>query len=98
MHKDFQKWHKLKEQLHEHETKFNLDVCLVVPLTARSKKGMYYFSVGEVAGRQAVAVLSQIRFIDRKRLALKMEMLDQNIFPALAQAVVERCFPYLSEK
>lgn len=135
MKKDFQKWHGLKEQLHEHEgsalfhereiwwcslganigfeqdgsgdiftrpvvilTKFNLDVCLVVPLTARSKKGKYYFSIGEVAGRQAVAVLSQIRFIDRKRLAMKIETLDQDIFQGLAQAVVDTCFPCLSEK
>jgi len=135
MRKDFQKWHNLKKQLHEHEgvalfhereiwwcslganvgfeqdgvgeiftrpvvilTKFNLDVCLVVPLTARPKKGVYYFSVGEVAGRQAIAVLSQLRFIDRKRLALKMETLDRDIFQALARAAVDVCFPYLSEK
>src|SRR3989344_2953543 len=47
-------------------TKFNLDVCLIVPLTARSKKGKYYFSVGTIAGRDATAVLSQIRLVDRK--------------------------------
>jgi len=76
-------------------TKFNLDVCLVVPLTARKKKGKYYFSVGKIAGRDATAVLSQIRLVDRKRLAVKISMLNQKIFQALTTAVVQACFPHL---
>jgi mRNA interferase MazF len=57
-------------------SKFNLDTCLVVPLTARPKKGKYYFSVGAVSGREAVAVLSQIRFVDRKRLVVKIAFIS----------------------
>lgn len=79
-------------------SKFNLDACLIVPLTARSKKGKYYFSVGEVAGREAVAVLSQIRFVDRKRLELKICTLDKEIFQSLTQAIVKACFLNLSRK
>jgi mRNA interferase MazF len=75
--------------------KFNLDACLVVPLTARPKTGKYYFPVGTVGGRQAVAVLSQIRFVDRKRLALKITTLDQDEFRSLTEAVVRACFPGL---
>lgn len=67
--------------------KFNLDVCLVVPLTARLKKGKYYFSVGKIADRDATAVLSQIRFIDRKRLANKITMLDREIFKKLIKEI-----------
>ena len=67
--------------------KFNLDVCLVVPLTARSKKGKYYFSIGKVADRDATAVLSQIRFIDRKRLANKITTLDKEIFNKLVKEI-----------
>ncbi|MBI2100874.1 MAG: type II toxin-antitoxin system PemK/MazF family toxin [Candidatus Vogelbacteria bacterium] len=67
--------------------KFNLDVCLVVPLTARPKKGKYYFSVGKIADREATAVLSQIRFIDRKRLANKITMLDTKIFKKLIKEI-----------
>ncbi len=66
--------------------KFNLDACLVVPLTARSKAGKYYFPVGEIDGRQALAVLSQIRFVDRKRLAMKMAAREQDVFRALSEA------------
>lgn len=75
--------------------KFNLDACLVVPLTARPKAGKYYLPVGNIAGRQAVAVLSQIRFIDRKRLEMKIATLDQDVFHALSEAVVGACFPGL---
>ena len=42
-------------------TKFNLDACLVVPLTSRAKKGTYYFPVGDVDGRDATAVLWWLR-------------------------------------
>lgn len=77
-------------------SKFNLDACLVVPLTAKFKKGKYYFSVGNVSGRDAVAVLSQIRFVDRKRLALKIATMDKDTFRALTEAVVKACFPILN--
>lgn len=73
-------------------TKFNLDACLVVPLTAKPKKGKYYFDVGEIAGRKAVAVLSQLRFVDRKRLTDKIITMDQEVFKILTKAVVNVCF------
>src|SRR3989344_302505 len=47
--------------------KFNLDACLIIPLTAKAKEGTYYFPVGQVDGREATAVLSQVRFVDRRR-------------------------------
>ena len=76
-------------------TKFNLDACLVVPLTARPKTGKYYFPVGKVEDKDAVAVLSQLRFVDRKRLALKITTMEQSIFAALTKATVKACFPNL---
>lgn len=74
-------------------SKFNLDACLVVPLTAKPKKGKYYFSVGNVSGREAVAILSQIRFVDRKRLVDKIATMEQDTFGALTKVVVKVCFP-----
>lgn len=76
--------------------KFNLNACLVVPLTAKPKKGKYYLPVGDVSGRDAVAVLSQIRFVDRKRLAMKIATMDRDTFQTLTKAVVKVCFPNLS--
>lgn len=72
--------------------KFNLDACLIVPLTTKLKKGKYYFPVGKIEGRDAIGVLSQIRFIDRKRLANKICTLDEDTFRSLARAVVEASF------
>ncbi|MFA6278584.1 MAG: type II toxin-antitoxin system PemK/MazF family toxin [Candidatus Paceibacterota bacterium] len=72
--------------------KFNLDACLIVPLTGRPKQGKYYFSVGKIEDRDAVAVLSQVRFIDRKRLKNKICTLDEKLFRALLQEVVRVSF------
>lgn len=72
--------------------KFNLDACLIVPLTGRPKKGKYYFAVGKVEERDAVAVLSQVRFIDRKRLTNKICTLDEEIFRSLSKAVMSANF------
>ena len=76
-------------------TKFNLDACLAVPLTSRVKKGKYYFPVGDVDGRDATAVLSQIRFVDRKRLAVKISTMEHSMFDSLTKATVAACFPQL---
>lgn len=77
-------------------TKFNLDACLVVPLTAKPKKGKFYFPVGDVSGRDAVAILSQIRFVDRKRLVVKIGTMNHATFNKLSGAIVEQCFPNLA--
>jgi mRNA-degrading endonuclease toxin of MazEF toxin-antitoxin module len=76
-------------------TKFNLELCLVVPLTGRRKHGRYYFPIGEVEGQDATAILSQIRLIDRKRLQLKMATLPRAVFDDLTRRVVGACFPNL---
>lgn len=74
-------------------TKFNLDSCLVVALTAKPKKGKYYFDVGEVSGRNATAILSQLRFVDRKRLVKKISTIHSDVFKLLNKSVVEACLP-----
>jgi mRNA-degrading endonuclease toxin of MazEF toxin-antitoxin module len=74
-------------------SKFNLDAGLVVPLTAKPKTGKYYFSVGDISGRDAVAILSQIRFVDRKRLAVKIATMDEDSFNSLTKAIVRAYFP-----
>ena len=60
-----------------------------MPLTTTTKKGKYYFGVGKVGDRDATAVLSQVRFIDRKRLANKVEVLEEDIFNKLFEAIIQ---------
>src|SRR3989344_5304192 len=47
---------------------YSVNAALVVPLTSKNKKGTYYFDLGKVGKRDAKAVLSQVRFIDKRRL------------------------------
>lgn len=74
-------------------TKFNLETCLVVPLTTKDKIGKYYFYLGEIDGQKAVAILSQLRFIDRKRLASKIATLNQENFKKLIEVIISVNFP-----
>lgn len=69
--------------------KFNLDSCLIIPLTSKTKTGKYYFPLGNIDGKDAVAVLSQIRFIDRRRLEEKICTLGKEKFKELVEAVVK---------
>ncbi|MDO8623799.1 MAG: type II toxin-antitoxin system PemK/MazF family toxin [bacterium] len=74
--------------------KFNLDTCMVVPLTGKMKKGKYYFHIGTVEDRDAYAVLSQLRLIDRRRLTKKIETLPKERFQELLNAIVKVNFTY----
>lgn len=94
MLKDFSKWFVLKKSAHEIIKKFNLDTCIVVPLTGKVKRGKYYFSVGTVGGREASAVLSQLRLIDRKRLTKKIETMPKPLFKELLSIIVKTNFTW----
>ena len=74
--------------------KFNLDTCIVVPLTGKIKKGKYYFPVGIIDDREGSAVLSQLRLIDRKRLTKKIQMMPKPIFKELLAVIVRTNFTY----
>lgn len=69
--------------------KYSTNACLVVPLTSREKIGTYYFALGEVDGRSARAVLSQLRFVDKRRLINKVGMIDQETFRKLRSAIIQ---------
>lgn len=69
--------------------KFNLDTCLVVPLTAKQKKGKYYFPIGNASGREAVAVLSQLRMVDRRRFTEKAGTVPKDTFQNLLFAITD---------
>ena len=68
---------------------FSTNAFLALPLTTRDKKGIYYFDLGEVDGEVAKAILSQIRFIDKKRLQNKVDIVDKVIFKKLKKAVIQ---------
>lgn len=67
---------------------YSINAALVVPLTTTEKTGIYYFDIGQVDGRAAKAVLSQIRFIDKRRLVNKVDVINKEIFEKLRSAII----------
>lgn len=59
---------------------FSRQVCLVVPLTTSQKKNPYHVPIGNVDGKEAFAIISQIRLVDTKRFVNKASVLDKKTF------------------
>ena len=74
---------------------FNAETFLGVALIGHARTGRYYFSLGKIEDREAVANLSQVRLFDTKRLIRKMGTLDQETFRQLAKALTLTLFPFL---
>lgn len=66
---------------------FNKEIFLAVALIGKKKQGKYYFYLGKIEGRDASAVLSQIRLVDTRRLVRKSGTLDQKLFLKLKNAL-----------
>ena len=66
---------------------FSRHVCLIVPLTTSAKQNKYRVPVGIVDGVNAVALISQVRLIDTKRLDRHIATLDNETFDRIRKAV-----------
>ena len=67
--------------------KYNEYSFLALPLSSQNKRGTYYFSVGVVDGKEAVAVLSQLKNIDSLRLVNKVGFVVEDIMNEIKKAV-----------
>ncbi len=72
--------------------KFNLTTCLIVPITGQLKNGAYYFPLGIIEDREGMAIISQIRCIDQKRLTVKIRVLNKPTFLLLLRAIIRENF------
>jgi mRNA-degrading endonuclease toxin of MazEF toxin-antitoxin module len=77
---------------------FNAETFFGVALVGHPRAGKYYFPLGIVEDREAVANLSQIRLFDTKRLIRKIGMLDERTFRQLAKALALTLFPFVQLK
>lgn len=68
--------------------KFNNKVALIVPLTRKSKMGIYYFNF-KLKNITSTAILSQIRLIDTKRLMYKIGNISKDNFKVLKEKVIQ---------
>ncbi len=66
---------------------FGPSSCLIIPLTKSTKKHPLRIPVGKIESYEAVAVLSQIKVVDTKRLLEKMGFLNKDNFSILEKAV-----------
>jgi mRNA interferase MazF len=65
---------------------FGEETCLVVPLTTSAQKHPLRPSIGAVDGKEAHALLSQIRVIDTRRLVRKIGYLEKDMFETIRKA------------
>ena len=61
--------------------------CVVLPLTTSQKVHYLRLGLGTVAGKEAKALLSQIRTIDTKRLVRKIEFISEPLFKNIRKAL-----------
>jgi mRNA interferase MazF len=66
--------------------KYNQYSFLALPLTTNDKPSKWRVAIGEVAGRQAFAVLSQLRNIDSRRLIEKRGHVEAGLLAHLKKA------------
>ncbi len=67
--------------------RFNVETFFGVCLIGHERTGKYYFSVGKVEERDAVANLSQVRLFDSKRLVRKIATLEEPTFLQLQKTL-----------
>ena len=66
--------------------KYNQFSFLALPLTTNAKPNKWRIAIGDVAGRQAFAILSQLRNIDSHRLIEKKGHVDASLLARLKKA------------
>ena len=74
---------------------FNAETFFGVALIGHPRVGRYYFPLGKVDDREAVANLSQARLFDTKRLIRKIGTIEERTFRELATALALTLFPFL---
>ena len=71
--------------------KFNKEVFWAVPLTTRDKGGKFYLPIDLKDGIHRMAILSQLRLIDAKRLYQKIGVISEEIHKELEERIIKLC-------
>jgi len=67
--------------------KFNNEICWIVPLSKTDKRNRYYFAFKFNDIITSVAILSQIRLLDARRLSRKIGEMNKNEFVHLISKI-----------
>ncbi len=71
--------------------KFNNEVCWVIPLSTKIKKGKFYVSVDIGDTVERAAIISQLKLVDAKRLYQKIGVLNNMEYKKVQSAVINLC-------
>lgn len=71
--------------------KFNKEVFWALPLSTRIKKSKFYANVDLCDDIPRVAIISQLRLIDGKRLIDKIGIIDESNYKDIQKAVINLC-------
>lgn len=71
--------------------KFNNEVFWAIPLSTKIKKGKFYVAIDLKNGIPRVAIISQLRLIDAKRLLDKIGVISQDNYNLIQKAVINLC-------
>ncbi len=69
--------------------RFGKNAILAIPLTTKPKEGRYYFSFSFKSDKESVALLSQIRFLDTRRLFKKIGRMKSEEYEKLKRKFYE---------
>jgi mRNA interferase MazF len=71
--------------------KFSKSACLIIPLSTTKKKSGYNYPLGVIGKEYSSAIISQLRFIDSRRLGSLVGTLDTKVFNDLKKSVTGIC-------
>lgn len=63
------------------------NMCFVVPLTSSLRKHSLRIPIGIIQGREASAIVSQMRVVDTRRLTYKVKRIEVSMFEVVRKAV-----------
>lgn len=66
---------------------FSRYVCLIIPLTTSVKENPYHFNIGDIDGKKASVILSQVRLVDTRCLHDPLAVLDKDKFEEIRKAI-----------
>lgn len=69
--------------------KFNKQIFWAIPLTSQNKKGKFYFPINNINGKRNIAIMSQFKLIDAKRLRYKIGDIDSKKFQKIKKIISE---------
>ncbi|MDR3558715.1 MAG: type II toxin-antitoxin system PemK/MazF family toxin [Candidatus Pacebacteria bacterium] len=71
--------------------KFNNEMCWAIPLTTKVKTGKFYMSISLGDDLPRMAILSQLRVIDGKRLYQKIGVVNNDDYLELTGRIIALC-------